>query len=92
MQATQALTDKWEKHDGAMVTLDGLSCKLQVTRCHALYPVEQVVFNVEAVPTATGELSAEFRRIDAKMRGGPWTIDVLESDLWVQTAILEQLI
>jgi hypothetical protein len=90
MPDTQALADKWEKHNGATVTLDGIQCKLRVTQCRAFYPVVRQVFRVEAVPTATGKRSVEFMRRDAN-HNGPWTMDVLESDKWVQTTILKQL-
>ena len=77
----------WERHDGKLVTVNGLRCKLRV-RTYDDCPV--AVITVSAEPTAHAKQSEVYRAVRADL-GDDWSTDVLESDVTVQSAILAQL-
>ncbi len=80
----------WEKHDGKLVTIDGLRCKLRVRSYEAIYPYKRRVIDVSAEPTVAAKRSEAYRTVRAKL-GDDWSTDVLQSDIDVQSEILAQL-
>ena len=90
MASYDVYAEQWEQHDGALVTVDGLRCKLRVESYEAIYPYRHRVLNVRAVPTRAAKRSEVYRSVRADL-GDDWSTDVLESDINVQCEILEQL-
>ncbi|MHA2135988.1 MAG: hypothetical protein ACW99J_19180 [Candidatus Thorarchaeota archaeon] len=82
--------ETWERHDGKLVTLDGLCCKIRVSSYMARYPVEQRVISVHAEPTRAAKRSEAYRRVRRELRDD-WSTDILDSDITVQAKILAQL-
>ena len=90
MLATQDLRDVWERHNGAIVVVGGLRCRLRVESYEAIYPYVHTVFKVSAVPTGSARRTATYQRTRAEL-GDDWDTDVLESDYSVEAEILAQL-
>lgn len=78
----------WLEHDGKVVTVDGVKCKLAVSAYTAIYPYNHRVLRVFAEPVS--KRSAEYRRIKSEL-GDDWSTDVLASDVELQSEILSQL-
>jgi hypothetical protein len=90
MIATPSLLDVWEKHDGRLVTVEGLRCKLRVSTYDAIYPYVHKVLDVSAVPTVAAKRTVAYRTVRAELRDD-WSTDVLQSDVSVQSDILVQV-
>ena len=82
--------ETWEQHDGRVVTVDGLRCKLRVTTFTQRYPYERRMIDVSAEPTRAAKRTEAYLRVRRELRDD-WSTDVLESDVSVQSEILEQL-
>ena len=82
--------ETWEKHDGALVTVDGLRCKIRVSSHNAIYPYPHRVIDVSAVPTRAAKRTEAYLRVRRDLRDD-WSTDVLASDVEVQSEILAQL-
>lgn len=78
----------WLEHNGKVVTLDGVKCKLAVDAYKAIYPYEHRVLRVFAEPI--DKQSAEYQRVKSDL-GDDWSTDVLGSDVEVISEILSQL-
>lgn len=82
--------DEWTKHDGRIVKIDGMNCKIRVRIVNAVYPYPHESITVEAEPTAAAKRSKKYRSIKERL-GDDWLTDILESDIETQCSILEQL-
>lgn len=78
----------WMEFDGRRVTIDGLAYVLRCREYTARYPRVERVIDVSA--EAVSKSSAHYRSERNKL-GDDWSIDVLASDVELQTAILTQL-
>ena len=91
MASYDVYAKEWEEHDGKLVTIDGLRCKLRVTSHEAIYPYPHRVLNVRAEPTRAAKRTEAYLRVKRELRDD-WSTDVLESSIELQCEILEQLV
>lgn len=90
MASYDVYAETWEQHNGRLVTIDGLRCKLRVDSYEAIYPYRHRVLKVTAEPTKAAKRTEAYLRVRRELRDD-WHTDVLESDIEVQSAILAQL-
>jgi hypothetical protein len=79
--------DQWLKHDGAVVTIDGLKCRIKVSCFMARYPYEREVLTVDAEPISKASRKYRTTKNDLK---DDWLYDVLGS-LELTCEVLDQL-
>ena len=77
----------WREHDGKKVVIRGSKHVLRVDFFMQKYPYEAEMVRVFAVPTS--KTSKNYREIRALL-GDDWSIDVLESDIELQSDIIKQ--
>lgn len=79
---------EWIEHDGKVVVIDGLKCRLRCRVHQQHYPYPDEVISVDAEPIS--KTSTRYREIRRRL-GDDWSTDVLNSGIDLQCDILEQL-
>lgn len=81
---------EWEKHNGRILRIEGLSWKLRVVTYRAIYPYERMVTTVSLDPTPATKRSNHYKQIKRDL-GDDWSTDVLSSDVAFQVELIQQL-
>jgi hypothetical protein len=79
----------WLEHHDKTVKIDGVMHRLDVRSHNAIYPYKHTAISVHAIPV--NRRSKHYKETK-QVLGDHWSIDVLESDVTIQTAILTQLV
>lgn len=78
----------WMNHNNKIILVDKVKYRLKCESYMARYPYEQKVISVHAEPV---NKRAKHYVEQVKQLGDHWSIDVLDSDIEVQSEILSQL-